>query len=74
MFMAYTTNFGDPLCSWVKKYPAEDNLSCSNLLRTIEPRHEKTCPGFSTRVDSNRPAKLQKLTRMSERLMLSAVF
>ena len=26
-----------------------------------EPRHEKTCPGFVTRVDSNRPAQLQRV-------------
>ena len=32
--------------------------------RQYEPRHEKTCPGFSTRYESNRSAQLKKLTRV----------
>ena len=40
-----------------------NNKNIVSISEIFEPRHEKTCPGFPTRVESNGSVQPQKLGR-----------
>ena len=51
------------LCFDVSCRISDRLLIILKYLLLYEPRHEKICPGFATRVDSDQPAQPQKLGR-----------